>query len=130
MARVIPAFVVFEDGETPKLQVAEHGADLSASITEMGLEVEEGSLDLTGNESIPHAPGSEIDPSQDLAEVDGKPRNGWFRSCMAAELARPEGAEKLSQHESRNRFKESAQACSARRAELEVEEHEVDNVPI
>ena len=124
MARVIPAFVIFENGdEAPKLMVAEHGADLSESITEMGLQVEEGSLNLaerkSGPNSNPDSPNSELEPSAD-ADVGEKPKNG-YRTCMSAELARPEGAEKLSQLESRGRFKEAARICSLRRAE-EIEQ--------
>ena len=121
MARIIPAFIHFEDGDAPpKLTVSEGGSSLSESIAEMGLEIEEGSLNLAKLESNPDSHNSEIEPSQDLAEAGEQPRNG-YRSCMADMLARPEGAKKLNQKESQGRFKEAARECSARRVKEAVE---------
>ena len=121
--RIIPAFVICEDGAPPKLQVAEDAPGLSDSITQMGLEVEQGGLNLSdrksGRNSNPNSHSRELEPSAD-AEAGEQPRNG-YRSCMADMLARPEGAKKLNQKESQGRFKEAARECSERRAKEAVE---------
>ena len=114
MARVIPAFVHFEDGDAPpKLKVTEGGSDLSKLISERGLEIEEGAL-----EPNPHTHGSDLqlDDSNSVEE----PRNG-FRGCMSEMLARPEGAERLTRVEAQARFKAAAHECSERKAKEAVE---------
>ena len=119
MAKIIPAKVFLpEDGAKnshPILVVEEQAAKLGNLINQHGIEVAG-----SGPESNPHRYGSELDPSEDLAEVGEKPRNG-YRSCMSELLGRPEGAERLTQAEARAKFKEAARACSARRVEEALE---------
>jgi len=119
--KIIPAFVICEDGAPPKLQVAEGAPALSNEITEMGLEVEQGGLILP-EQSGPKSNQKNGHESAD-AEVGGKPTNGSFRDCMSAELARPEGSEPLTQAESRERFRDSVHECQMRKAEAEEPEN-------
>ena len=119
--KIIPAFILVENGATPRLQVAEDATGLSDSITQMGLEVEQGGLNLPERKSNPHAPSGELETTSADAETGEQPRNG-YRSCMADMLARPEGAKKLNQKESQGRFKEAARECSERRAKEAIED--------
>ena len=118
MTRIIPAKVHFDkDGDDPPKLILEEGAsDLSELITDRGIEIEqEWSCDCPEPGHEPdhlHNHGTDVGQPEalDSAEPDAKPRNG-FQQCMSDALRRPDGSEKLTRGEARERFKEAVQIC-------------------
>ena len=115
MAKIITAKVLLpEDGADdlhPILVVEEEAAELGNLIADHGIEV---AGDGSGSESNPHTHSSELEP--DDSDSGEEPKNG-YRSCMSELLARPEGSERLTQAEARDRFKTAAHECSERKVQ-------------
>ena len=122
MARIIPAQVHFDEqgDEPPKLVVGESGADLSDLITDRGIDIQEEPGDFMDDctELGPDNHHSDQSQSPDLArEPESKPPNG-FRTCMSDQLRRPPESERLSQPETRNRFRLAVRACIRRQSKI------------